>query len=272
VHDARGIPLAWSKDLAALKRHLQETLRTQITGAGAYVERTGLIGWTIDELPRSIEGDVGGHAVTAYPGLVDEGSTVGVRSFATEAERDPAHALGLRRLLRLNVKLPKLPDDVVDAALDALIRPVWTEEEWDALVARVKDRLPSMAAAVSNSVKRIDRLVAEIEIALRSAPLHLLEDVAAQLGRLVHPGFATASGAKRLSDIERYLKAIMLRLEAARRNPNRDAELQARITRLEELGAEPWQLEELRVSLFAQSLGTREKVSETRILRQLSGG
>jgi ATP-dependent helicase HrpA len=269
VLDARGRPLAWSKDLAALKRHLQETLRTQITGAGAYVERTGLTAWTVGDLPRSVAGDVGGHAVTAFPGLVDEGGTVGVRSFATEEERDAATVLGVRRLLRLNVKLPKLPDDVVDAALDALARPVWSEAEWDALVARVKDRLPTMAAAINNSVKRIERLVAECELQLKSAPLHLLEDVAAQLGRLVHPGFATAAGAKRLPDIERYLKGILLRLDVARRNPNRDLELQTRVNRLEELGADRWQLEELRVSLFAQSLGTREKVSETRILRQL---
>jgi ATP-dependent helicase HrpA len=273
VLDEHGRPLAWSKDLAALKRHLHETLRTSITDAGAYVEQTGLTAWTIGDLPRTIEGDVGGHTVIAYPALVDEGRTVGVRTFATEAEQQAAMALGTRRLLRLTVKLPKVDDDVIDAALDAVVpRPAWTAEDFAALQEHVTKRLPTMATAVNNAVKRIHALVLQVELRMRSAPLHALEDIAAQLGRLVHPGFATAAGARRLSDIERYLKAILLRLDAAARQPQRDRELMERVNRLEAMTDDPdvrWLLEELRVSFFAQSLGTKEKVSEQRILRAI---
>ena len=273
VLDEHGAPLAWSKDLAALRRHLHDTLRATITGAGAYVERTGLTSWTIGDLPRTIDGDVGGHPVVAYPALVDEGSTVGVRTFASEAEQAMAMPLGLRRLLRLTMKLPKLDVDVVDAALDALVRPVWTEAEWDALRARVQDRLPAMAGAINKSVQRIERLVQQVELRMKAAPLHALEDVGTQLGRLVHRGFATTAGATRLSDIERYLKAIVLRLDAATTNPSRDRSLMERVNRLEAMTDDPdirWMIEELRVSLFAQTLGTREKVSEQRILREIA--
>ncbi|MEA3055527.1 MAG: ATP-dependent helicase HrpA, partial [Actinomycetota bacterium] len=274
VLDERGQPLAWSKDLAAVKRHLQDTLRSSITGAGAYVEKTGLTDWTFGDLPRTVEGDVGGHTVVAHPALVDEGRTVGVRSFASEAEQASAMALGTRRLLRLTVKLPNVDDDVIDAALDALVaRPAWTADEFAALQQHVKSRLPAMAAAIAKSVTRIHTLVADVELRLKSAPLHLLEDVAAQLGRLVHRGFATNAGARRLADIERYLHAILVRLETANRNPQRDRDLMARVNTLEErAGDDPsirWLLEELRVSLFAQQLGTKEKVSEQRIARLL---
>jgi ATP-dependent helicase HrpA len=274
VLDEHGRPLAWSKDLAALRRHLQEMLRTTITGAGAYVERSGLTAWTIGDLPRSIEGDVGGHPIIAYPSLVDEGSTVGVRSFATAQEQAAAMPLGLRRLLRLTVKLPKADGDVVDAALDALVRPVWSEAEWDALRARAQERLPSMTAAIGRSVQRIEQLVMQVELRMKAAPLHVLEDVATQLGRLVRPGFATAVGARRLADIERYLQAIVVRLDAAPKNPARDRALMERVNRLEGMtddSAIRWMIEELRVSLFAQALGTKQKVSETRILREIAG-
>jgi ATP-dependent helicase HrpA len=130
-----------------------------------------------------------------------------------------------------------------------------------------------MAAAIAKTVERIHALVGEVERRLKSAPLHLLEDVAAQLGRLVHRGFATNAGARRLADIERYLKAILVRLETANRNPQRDADLMARVNVLEaRSGDRPdvrWLLEELRVSVFAQQLGTKEKVSEQRIARLL---
>ena len=67
-------------------------------------------------------------------------------------------------------------------------------------------------------------------------------------------------------------------------DPARDSELMARVHRLEEQydrlmehlppapesAAAPWMLEELLVSLFAQHLGTRGKVSETRIEKALA--
>ncbi|MEA3019609.1 MAG: ATP-dependent helicase HrpA, partial [Actinomycetota bacterium] len=272
VIDEHGEARAWSKDLAALKRHLHHEMRSTITDAAAFVERTGLTAWTVGDLPQTIDADVGGHPVTAYAALVDEGATVGVRTFPNEAEAARAMWAGTRRLLRLTVKPPRHDDDIVDAALDALIRPVWTEAEWDALCEHVKARLPAMTSAVANAVKRIDRQVLDVELRMKTAPLHALDDLATQLGRLVFPGFITAAGAKRLGDIERYLNAMLVRLDNAKRNPSRDRELMERVNRLEAMTDDRdirWMLEELRVSLFAQSLGTKGKVSETRILKEI---
>ena len=108
-------------------------------------------------------------------------------------------------------------------------------------------------------------------------------DVAEQVRRLVYPGFVTATGVGRLADVERYLRAAARRLE---RLPNAVAVDRDRMSAVHELerayrvrlqaapGAAglrevPWMLEELRVSHFAQALGTRGQVSSKRIRRAL---
>ena len=86
---------------------------------------------------------------------------------------------------------------------------------------------------------------------------------------------------ERLREFPRYLQAIEQRLEKLGRDPRRDAQLAAEIAPLEaryrervkaERGLRPpgedefrWMLEEFRVSLFAQQLGTRATVSARRL-------
>jgi ATP-dependent helicase HrpA len=107
-------------------------------------------------------------------------------------------------------------------------------------------------------------------------------DVRAQLDSLVRPGFVAATGVQRLRDVRRYLLAMQHRLERAATNP-REAVLQEQIDAVEaayadllealpparrsapEVTAIGWMVEELRVSLFAQSLGTSGPVSEKRV-------
>jgi ATP-dependent helicase HrpA len=104
----------------------------------------------------------------------------------------------------------------------------------------------------------------------------------------VRPGFATASGAARLDDVERYLRAAIVRLE---RLPDVVATDRDRMTAVHELERAyrarleswpvgrpipaalrevPWMLEELRVSHFAQGLGVKGGVSSKRIRRALA--
>ena len=114
-----------------------------------------------------------------------------------------------------------------------------------------------------------------------------MRDVAEQLRRLLGPGFLTATGAARLADVERYVRAADRRLErlpaatAADLDRMRglhelEDELQARLAAWPRgrplpaaLAEVPWLLQELRVSHFAQNLGIRGKVSAKRIRRVL---
>jgi ATP-dependent helicase HrpA len=112
-------------------------------------------------------------------------------------------------------------------------------------------------------------------------------DVRAQLSWLIAPGFLTAAGAARLPALARYLKAIGRRLDKLTENAGRDAQQMAVVHRVQDaytraLAALPpearqtaaaaairWQIEELRVSLFAQTMGTPQPVSERRILNAI---
>ena len=110
----------------------------------------------------------------------------------------------------------------------------------------------------------------------------------AQLAGLIYPGFVTATGYRRLPHLARYLRGIERRLDKLPENPARDAANMAVVQRVEQAYRQAiadlpaarrndpdvtevrWLLEELRVSLFAQTLGTLAPVSENRVLAVLA--
>ena len=168
--------------------------------------------------------------------------------------------------------------------------PVWDEDAFDRLRDAVRVALPARAREVVATVRHIIGAVVAVEgrlDALRAPSLApSVGDARAQLGRLVFPGFVTATGARRLGDLLRYLCAIELRLEKLPEHPHRDRDRVRSIEPLErelatlraEAGPGPlpedladigWMLEELRVSTFAQSIGTAFPVSEQRVQRAL---
>ena len=188
-----------------------------------------------------------------------------------------------------------LLNDCVTAALDAIMRdqggPAWDEAGFEALVDAVKRELARTAADVARTVGRILVVAAAIgaRLSTMTAPPFAasVADARSHLARLVHRGFVTDTGARRLPDLLRYLQALERRLEKLPDAPARDAEMMLRIQHLEERyqrmrellppeliaagEAEEvhWMLEELRVSLFAQTVGTAFPVSEKRVLRRL---
>jgi ATP-dependent helicase HrpA len=113
-----------------------------------------------------------------------------------------------------------------------------------------------------------------------------LNDIKQQLGNLVYPGFVRETPAAWLKEFPRYLKAIELRLEKLGAQVQKDrvwstelgnywAQYQARLAkhaqegkRDEQLVLYRWWLEEYRVSLFGQQLGTRFPVSDKRLGKQ----
>ena len=165
--------------------------------------------------------------------------------------------------------------------------PAWDEAGFKRLRDHVAGGLADKVAdAVAVSV-RVLEAAREVEARLeplRAVPLQPARaDVRAQLRRLVFPGFVAATGLARLPDVERYLRAASRRLE---RLPDATAVDRDRMNAVHELerayreraaanpGADglreiPWMLEELRVSHFAQSLGTRGPISAKRIRRAL---
>ncbi|MFC6882457.1 ATP-dependent RNA helicase HrpA [Actinomadura yumaensis] len=323
VADDRGRVLGEDTDLDALKRRLAGTVRGTLAKAASAegLERAGLRAWTIGELPKTYERSQAGYDVKAYPALTDEGDSVAVRMYETEAEQRRAMWRGTRRLVLLNAPSPAkqiqggltnqgklalshnphgsvaaLFDDCVTAAADRLIAaaggPAWDEAGFTRLYDLVRADLYDATAAIVALVERILAEAHEIDRRLRgTASLTLvpaLTGIREHLGTLVRPGFVTETGWQRLPDLPRYLRALAVRLDKLPENPGRDRQLshQVEVLRQEYEQAlrrlpparrddEParqvgWMLEELRVSLFAQQLGTRYPVSDKRIRKALA--
>ncbi|MBK9181152.1 MAG: ATP-dependent RNA helicase HrpA [Acidimicrobiales bacterium] len=318
VEDDAGRVLAVGKDLDQLQARLRARVREAIAESAADVERTDLRAWTIGTLPRTVETARSGHTVRGYPSLVDEGDHVAVLVLASRADQDRAMPAGTRRLLLLTLPSPRkalagavtnelalamarvglhgggqLLDDCAACAVDELVAahggPAWDEEGFRALQAALRHRVTPAALAVLDDVGRIVVAWAAIEARLERLTAPSVQasvaDVRAHLGRLVHPGFVTATGASRLPDVARYLQAIERRLDRLAGDVARDQQRMRSARSLEQAyqqcrAALPadrradaehvrWMLEELRVSLFAQVLGTAFPVSEQRVRREL---
>ena len=146
---------------------------------------------------------------------------------------------------------------------------------------RVEDDDVGVAAGLERAA------LAEAELAFNrlheDRDVAVITDIADQVGSLVYPGFLTQIGSERIADVRRYLLAITKRIERLPGDRSRDA---ANMTVIHDLEAEmdrisaampgeqrlihaAWMIQELRVSLFAQAVGTRGKVSEVRARRLL---
>ncbi len=187
-----------------------------------------------------------------------------------------------------------LLEDCTACAIDALMAehgaPAWDEESYGKLREAVAAELTDVAFEVVCAVGRVLAAVHDVERRLGAqrgpALLSAAEEVRAQLAQLAGPGFATATGRGRLGDLERYVRAAGRRLEKVGLDPARDRTSAARVAQVRDeyqslLRRRPdarddeavreirWMIEELRVSLFAQQLGTPRPISERRILRAI---
>ena len=187
------------------------------------------------------------------------------------------------------------------ALVDELSTPadVRDPEAFETLVAAARDAHEDRVYQILSHVVRALEASAEADAAVRSHPQASLEettrDVAAHGKTLLYEGFVSATPASALPHLARYLRAGAVRIERAASSPGalaRDLEDMDRIHQAEaEIAATRealerrpydaraaaaltqarWMAEELRVSMFAQTLGTPNKVSMKRLLGVLAG-
>ncbi|MGY2704649.1 ATP-dependent RNA helicase HrpA [Nocardioides sp. HB32] len=180
---------------------------------------------------------------------------------------------------------------VVGAAVDAR-PPVRDEEAYAALRAEASRDLEAHLRAVMADVMRVLDAWRGVEKSLSGradlALLPALTDLRAQLARLVHRGFVGEAGTTQLRRYPTYLAAVEHRRERLGAQVSRDRQLMDQVADLqdaylhqvdalpegrplgERLRQVRWMLEEYRVSLWAQQLGTPAPVSDQRIRRSLA--
>ncbi len=314
--DDKGKLLAMSRDLDALRARFGERAGHAFAArAGKALAAEGLREFPSSAIPEQVPGEAG---VPAFPALVDAGETAALRIFADRNEAVLAHPQGVRRLLEIALadkvkqarkQLPvspktgllyaaiesqeRLRGDLVDAAMNAVLAEGLGEiRTHDAFEQRRADAAKHLFGEAMERLKLAETilgLVGELK-PLLEAPLMgwargNLDDMERQLAGLIHAGFLRETPADALAQFPRYLKAMILRTERAKRDPPRDqarmleltpfvdalaeAKVQGRASR-PEWAALRWDIEELRVSLFAQELGFRAGISPKKLAQRVA--
>ncbi|MEV7240939.1 ATP-dependent RNA helicase HrpA [Streptomyces sp. NPDC093248] len=286
IVDERRRKVAEDKDLEALRLRLKPKAREALSQAaaatasrqgGESLERAGLTDWSIGTLTRVFETRRAGQPVKAYPALVDDGDTVSVRLFDTEAEQAEAMWKGTRRLILRNIpvnpakfasdrlgnaqklalsanphgSVQALFDDCAMAAADQLIAdfggPVWDEESYRKLYDKVRAQIVDTTVRTVGQVQQVLAAWQACERRLKAvrspALLANLTDVRKQLDALVKPGFVTWAGIRRLPDLMRYLVAADRRLQQMPTGVQRDTTRMEKVHEMQDEYA--WLLEQL---------------------------
>ncbi|MFJ2216743.1 ATP-dependent RNA helicase HrpA [Streptomyces sp. NPDC101062] len=286
IVDERRRKVAEAKDLEALRLQLRPKARQALSQAaaataeragGETIERTGLTEWTLGTLVRIFETRRAGQPVKAYPALVDQGATVAVRLFDTEAEQQQAMWAGTRRLIMLNIpvnpakfasdklsnqqklalsrnphgSVQALFEDCATAAADKLIAdhggPAWDEESFRKLFDKVRADLVDATVRTVGQVQQILAAWQSCERRLKATNSLVLvnnvQDVRDQLAALVPAGFVTRTGLRRLPDLMRYLVAVDRRLQQMPTAVQRDTTRMEKVHEMQDEYA--WLLEQL---------------------------
>ncbi|WP_312172233.1 ATP-dependent RNA helicase HrpA [Stutzerimonas kunmingensis] len=322
VVDARGKFLGEGRDLAELTARFAEASQAALAPPQQKAEQKPVEAKGFAQVAEKAQAKMAGLSMTVYPALVEEAGVVKEGRFPTQAEAEWQHRRALQRLLLqqlaepakyLRNKLPGLTElgllyrDM--GKVDALVEDILLAS-LDSCILDGEAQLPRDGAALASlaerkrgdwtaHAERLARLTLEIlkhwhglqkrfkgKIDLAQAVA--LNDIKAQLGNLVYPGFVRETPAEWLKEYPRYLKAIEQRFEKIGAQLQRDRVWSGELagyweqyqTRLKkhlqegkrdaELALYRWMLEEYRVSLWAQQLGTRMAVSDKRLNKQWS--
>ena len=185
-----------------------------------------------------------------------------------------------------------LIDDCIACAVDKLIADfggfVWNEEGFDKLRDFVRENVNEVTVDIAQKVEQILTLTHQLNQRLKGkmdfTMAFTLSDMKSQISGLIYQGFVQKSGYARLPDLLRYLQAIDKRMDKLAQDVNRDRAVMLRVEQVQqayqqllaklpksqpisdEVAEIRYMIEELRVSLFAQQLGTKYQVSEKRVL------
>ncbi len=339
VRDGAGRELGASRDLAEVRAALLAQSReasvavaredpSSWRAARVLWETPEHTAWAFDPMPeRVLVTEQAGAPVYAFPGLMTGRDGVARRLFKTPEEAQVATAHGLAALFERELghdlmwtqrdlrALRELgPLTATLAPVDALQEQAFVSiRQWvtgrpvvplnavtfATVLERAKADLRGIVPQLVALLREILGLRLELQV-IAGGPAGLVDDLAA----LLPPDFLPRTPYAQLGHFPRYLKAMKLRAERARKNPAKDAERQAQLApylaawRRLDVGGVPsprvaapskpgegtrptssqaalealrWLIEEFRVSLFAQELGTAEPVSAVKLDRVLDG-
>ena len=321
VINEKGKVINQGRDLDELRAKLQGKVKESIKKvAEKGIERAEISTWDFNTLPVGYEKKIANMTIKAYPALVDKNKSVAIELFEQEALAEQAMLNGVSRLILLNIPSPikylqeKLPNkaklglyfnpfgsiadllqDCIVASCQHLVMNLGDLPRDSESFNRAKDHVRAeIADSVLTAAIKLEQVLSRTHdirkkmkgnVALNIIQSHA--DIKKQLELLVFKGFVTKSGHHRLDNINRYLNAILRRLEKLPIDPNQDRLKMIEITKVDdvyrqlvakqrkdqplpvELTDTRWMIEELKVSLFAQNLKTPYPISAKRVLNHL---
>jgi ATP-dependent helicase HrpA len=267
-------------------------------------EREDLSAWDLGDLPDRIEvTKVSNVPMYVYPALKVEEDRVALRLLDTlEDARSVSHtgirALAQRVLAKEVQEIKKQAKDVdsckallvlfcnvdhmrsqvVEAALARMfeggnVYPL-TESHFKELLTTAKSRIPDLVPSIVRWTKECLELRQSLIRVVRPYP-----GMRAELDELLSTTFVTATPFEHLRHLPRYVRGMKLRCERAEKDPKRYHERERELVKYVELvrnggkNAPPelrWMVEEFKISLFAQELGTQYPISAQRIEKFLA--
>ena len=254
VIDDQGILLDFGRDLKALQLKYTVTAQSSFDQIAAdELNYTGCILWAFDDLPDTYQFIQNGQAFIGFPALIDEGDTVGVRIFDTEAKAAAQHQSGLLRLCQLYLRkdctyllknipqsaaaelaynrLPKHPllaaasepspsfkNDILAMILHSVFiegKTLRTQQAFEQNLQQNKASLLATANEAGKTALEIMTTLAALKTSLQrfNAQDPMAKDINGQLDLLVYAGFLRHTPYTQLKAIPRYLKAILYRLD-----------------------------------------------------------
>ena len=309
VQDEKEQAIVAARDLRVLREQLdarEEDVRSDAwMRAQKQVARRDVTGQTVGELPERVEVmQAGGMPIFGYVGLKREGDRVDVCLFkrADEAERETQ--AGWMRLCEREMRdeMRVLKRSLGDLAAFEGGREALREGAYENLMAHLFTR----DAAFPITRQRFESRVQQARLYLQHLAPQLIQameslfethreirllrggyaEMEADLVRLMPPDFLRQTPYDQVLHLSRFLKAIVIRAERAMLDPMKDRQkaeqvqpfqdevdelMDSELTgeKREAVQALRWMVEEFRVSVFAQELGTAQKVSPKRLYDKL---
>ncbi|MFK8013571.1 MAG: DUF3418 domain-containing protein, partial [Marinicellaceae bacterium] len=267
--------------------------------------------WVFKTISKTVTLDNG---LIAYPAIIKQKDSVGLRLFETQEQAQAQHLQGLKQLVKLKIPakfryLQKnlktsiksqfawnqletqhtLIKHIIDAMLQSMIEknlPIMSLKKFDNVCNALEKSWLSESNKVCSQLNPIIEnwysLWQQIEEKADLLTQETYDDMQYQLDYLIYADFLYEVEIDQLVHYPRFIKGLDIRLQAALENPQKESDKLAQLQKVSlpfyqaaneaETYGKPLQdfhilLEEYRISLFAQNLGTKQKVSDIRMAK-----
>ncbi|MCW8855114.1 MAG: ATP-dependent RNA helicase HrpA [Gammaproteobacteria bacterium] len=288
VIDHQGKTLAESRDLnLLLEQHATSIEHTEAADISHELEVDNVDLNILDQIPETVDLNLHGVTLQAYPCLVKEGKNIALRIVESKQLAEQNHKIGLRQLFinaltdqirYLKSHIPEqqklclyyasvanceqLTADFIACIIDKLFTSqiVNNRDDFETLLEKNRSHIMDEAGELSNRLLPCLSEYHQLRKALKNPPLHLLDalnDIQEQISHLIYPHFILQTDSQWLNEYPRYFKAITLRLDKIHANPDRDRANRIEIQQL-------WQSYCTRLASGNHSPQERHKLDEYR--------